>query len=274
VEPQPILPALCDDLNTISAWLALDGFASTPQSLSQPHPIGDAIDAIVLFGNQVVATLNAACQLAQVHSGALLLFSGGVGHSTHLLFENLGASDFAPLVRDGSLAPHMGEAAMCSIVARRAFSIPAGRIAVENRSTNGGENARFSLRLLLQKGVADATVLLVQDPLMQRRSVLTWQSEAERASQSSRVVSRASFVPRVEPGPHGQPQLIPAHFRATWTFDRYLGLLLGEVARLHDDENGYGPLGKGFLPHVDIPAEVWESYQRVIANPLAGIASR
>lgn len=57
-------------------------------------------------------------------------------------------------------------------------------------------------------------------------------------------------------------------------FDRYLGLLLGEMVRLHDDDNGYGPRGKNFLPHVDIPDEVWQSYQRVLASPLSDIASR
>jgi uncharacterized SAM-binding protein YcdF (DUF218 family) len=275
VEPQPTLRAICDDLNAVSAWLALDDLASTPpESLPQPRPIDAPIDAIVLFGNQVVPTLTAACQLAQVHPQALLLFSGGIGHSTHLLFENLATSCFAPLVRDGSLAPHMGEAAMYAVVAQRAFSIPASRIAVEGQSTNGGQNARLSLRLLLQQGLAAATVLIIQDPIMQRRSVLTWQAEAERAGQSSLVYSHAAFVPRVEPGPHGLPQLIPVHSRATWTINRYIGLLLGEIARLHDDENGYGPRGKNFLPHVDIPTEVWSTYQRVVVSPLAALAAR
>ena len=168
----------------------------------------------------------------------------------------------------------MGEAAMYAVIAQRSFSIPASRIAVEGQSTNGGQNARFSLRILQQEGLAGATVLLLQDPLMQSRSVLTWKSEAERAGQSSHVLSHAAFIPRVEPGPNGLPQLIAVHSRATWITDRYIGLLLGEIARLHDDENGYGPRGKNFLPHVDIPAEVWASYQRVLASPIAALASR
>ena len=275
MEPHPTLRSLCDDLNTISAWLALDDFASTPpESRRQPRPIDAPIDAIVLFGNQVVAALTAACQLAHVHPRALLLFSGGVGHSTHFLFENLAASDFAPLVRDGSLAPHMGEAAMYAIVARRAFSVAASRIVVEGQSTNGGENARFSLRLLMQEGLAGSATLLIQDPVIQRRSVLTWQCETERAGQPSPVYSHAAFVPRVEPCPQGLPQLIPAHSRATWTINRYIGLLLGEIARLQDDENGYGPRGKNFLPHIDIPSEVWASYQRVLSSPLRELAGR
>ena len=35
------------------------------------------------------------------------------------------------------------------------------------------------------------------------------------------------------------------------------------MERLHDDENGYGPKGKDFIPHIDISEEVWSSYTRI-----------
>ena len=41
-----------------------------------------------------------------------------------------------------------------------------------------------------------------------------------------------------------------------WTIDRYASLLISEIPRLRDDSNGYGPRGKGFIAHVDIPDEV------------------
>ena len=54
--------------------------------------------------------------------------------------------------------------------------------------------------------------------------------------------------------------------QGTWTVKRFLGLVLGEICRLRDDEDGYGPRGRNFLPHVDIPEAVWESYVRVSAS--------
>lgn len=33
-------------------------------------------------------------------------------------------------------------------------------------------------------------------------------------------------------------------------------LLWGEIPRLTDDADGYGPRGKNFIAHVDIPTEV------------------
>lgn len=41
-----------------------------------------------------------------------------------------------------------------------------------------------------------------------------------------------------------------------WTIRRYLTMLMGEIPRLTNDENGYGPRAHGFLTHVDIPDEV------------------
>jgi hypothetical protein len=50
-----------------------------------------------------------------------------------------------------------------------------------------------------------------------------------------------------------------------WTMDRFLGLIIGEIARLNDDVDGYGPKGKGFIGHVDIPENVLESWMRMKA---------
>jgi len=254
--------ALCRDLNTIADWLAFD----------DPAPNG--FNVIVLLGNQVIRALTHACQLAQTHQRATLLFSGGFGHATRFLYENLATSRYSSQIRDRQLTPYMGEAELYAVIAQRVFSIPSSRIRVEAQSTNGGENARFSLHLLQQEGLAGAPTLLLQDPLMQRRSVLTWAAEAERAGIYSAVLSRAAFVPRVDPSPDNLPQLIAAHAAGTWTFPRYLGMLFGEIARLRDDENGYGPRGKNFLPHVDIPVGVWDSYQRLLVSPLASLAAR
>lgn len=40
-------------------------------------------------------------------------------------------------------------------------------------------------------------------------------------------------------------------------------LALGEIPRLRDDENGYGPRGRGFIAHVDIPEAVEAAWRRL-----------
>ena len=60
----------------------------------------------------------------------------------------------------------------------------------------------------------------------------------------------------------------------TWTMERFIALILGEIQRLHDDERGDGPKGMNFLAQVDIPERVYASYLRVAASQLAAQAVR
>lgn len=249
---------LARDINRIGAYLALDDFMG-----SGPGPrILSSLDAIVLLGNQVVETLTAACTLLERAPAAVLLLSGGAGHSTPMLYENLCNSIYGNLVQQELVLETMAEAEMFAAIAQAAFGIPAGRIRIENQSKNSAENARYSLEILRDRGL-DGPLLILQDPTMQRRSVLTWMREADLAGSDMCTLSHAVFVPKVEPGPDGALRLAEDQAQGTWTLERFLGLIMGEIERLHDDEKGYGPKGKNFLPHVDIPEAVYESYMRV-----------
>ena len=264
------LDAFCRDVNALAAWLALN---ELDELETQPNALSN-VETIVYMGNQAIATLPAACALARRLPAAQLLLCGGVGHATLPFFENLRRSEFGALIDEGAIQSSMAEAEMAAVVAGRVFGIAAGRILLETDSRNCGENARFSLRTLegFFRRPADAVVL--QDPTMQRRAVLTWQHEAEAAGWKGRAVSHAAFVPAVEPGPEGALQMATGAARASWTVERFLGLVLGEMSRLNDDQNGYGPRGRGFLPHVEIPAELTARWRRMEASPLAGLASR
>lgn len=261
---------LCRDINRISAYLALDDFAGAgpgPEVLS-------GLDAIALLGNQVIATLTAACTLTQRSPGAILLLSGGAGHSTQFLYDNLRASSYGGLVRQGLIRETMAEGEMCAAIAQAAFQIPASRILIENRSRNSAENARFSLQILKDGNRRQRTILILQDPTMQRRSMVTWAREAEIAGWEARALSHAVFVPAVEPDSDGRLRFAAGQSEGTWTMERLLALILGEIRRLRDDQDGYGPKGRNFLPHVEIPEPVIESYERVSASRLNAAAVR
>ena len=267
---QQDLDGLCQDINQISAYLAYDDFNG-----DGPGPVVlSGVGVIALLGNQVIATLASACALMQRSPAATLLVSGGVGHSTPLLYGNLLQSSFGGLVRHGLVKATMAEAEMYAAVAQCAFQIPANRILIENRSKNTAENARNGIQLLMGADRKPASILILQDPTMQRRSMLTWAREAEIAGSSARVFSHAVFVPEVAPGPDGLPRLAVGQETGTWTMDRFVALIMGEIRRLRDDQDGYGPKGQGFLPHVDIPEPVLESYQRLSASHWNALAIR
>ena len=52
-----------------------------------------------------------------------------------------------------------------------------------------------------------------------------------------------------------------------WSVTRYLSLILGELPRLRDDAQGYGPRGKDFIAHVDIPEAVEDAWQQLSTDP-------
>ncbi len=71
------------------------------------------------------------------------------------------------------------------------------------------------------------------------------------------LLSRAPFVPWIGPdhvssGP-GKPEI--------WSRDRFRSLLLGEIHRLSPDV--YGPNGRNYIDHIDIPPEVLAAYNRL-----------
>ena len=48
-----------------------------------------------------------------------------------------------------------------------------------------------------------------------------------------------------------------------WVTGGVIGSLLGEILRLADDVNGYGPQGKNFIAHVSIPKGVRSAFEEV-----------
>lgn len=48
-----------------------------------------------------------------------------------------------------------------------------------------------------------------------------------------------------------------------WPVARYLGLLLGELPRLQDTPEGYGPRGKDFISHVTFPPEILDAWRQL-----------
>lgn len=62
-----------------------------------------------------------------------------------------------------------------------------------------------------------------------------------------------------------------------WDINHYITLLLGEIKRLTNNKNGYGPNGQNYIAEVDIPIHVQEVFEFLsqkysdkirVANPL------
>ncbi len=246
------------DLNTLSRFLArMDLPELTPVALEQ-HWGRRRADLLILLGNSVLATAERAAEGVRAGVAERMLISGGIGHSTEYLRDSVRRDPrFAGIGVD-----ERAEGEILRDVLVDGFSVDPDRILVETRSTNCGGNAVESRRLLDSLDLSPRTVILVQDPTMQLRSWASFRHVwADRPDVG--FLNYPAFVPLVHDvaGALGfQNPDVPG----LWPVDRYLSLLMGEIPRLRDDEHGYGPRGRGFIAHVDVPPEVEEAYARLL----------
>ena len=160
-----------------------------------------------------------------------LVLVGGTGHTTDVLRELLGD------------VQGRTEADLMAAYLHREHGIE--DVLLERESRNCGENVVLARALVRAAGLAPASVGLTQDPTMQRRMDGVFRL----------VWPEAVAVNR--PGPR--------RGRFAWPHERWVALVMGEVPRLRDDADGYGPRGRGFHAHVDVPPEVEAAYAALLA---------
>ncbi|TKI05909.1 YdcF family protein [Martelella alba] len=243
------------DINMLAAFLSLDHTqGADPGQLAERY----RADILILLGNAVLATDEQAFSAMAAGVSPMLLIAGGVGHATELLY---GAVARHP-VYGGIATAGRSEAEILRDIGRRFFGLDDERILLETQSTNCGENARMARLTLDRAGLHPDTVILTQDPLMQRRTDATFR-RVWRDRPAVRFIDWPTLSPRWQRGPDGtglRPQ-----DAACWPEARFISLLLGEIPRLRDGPGGYGPGGADFIEHVDIPSPVEAAYDRLAA---------
>ena len=257
-------PDLRDDLERIGRFLARRDVESL-----DPDRGGRRFDVLVLCGSAVLASLDVASRAFRDGLVDRLLVTGGFGHSTSYLEAALCQH---PTYSDVPTAG-LPEAAVFAEILQRHLAVPASAVVTETESTNCGENAELSLKVLRSWSRPVSSVLLIQDPTMQRRTHAAFEHRQSEAADPIRVISYAPFIPVVTAGGVGGNAFgdnavggEPDESGATWTLDRFTSLALGEIRRLNDDEDGYGPRGANFIGHLDIPDDVLTAYRRVLSD--------
>ena len=92
---------------------------------------------------------------------------------------------------------------------------------------------------------------------MQRRMA----AGLQKYSPEMRIINFAVYQAKVIL--QGQKLSYASEIWGMWEMERYISLLMGEIPRLLDDENGYGPNGAGYIAHVDVDPEVLQAYREL-----------
>jgi len=196
------------------------------------HQLSHA-DAILVLCSHDTAVAERGAQLFLDGWAPLLIFSGGLGAITRELWTEPEADQFA------RIAIGLG--------------VPADKILIENRSTNTGENVRFTKALLTARGLDPHTFIVVQKPYMERRSYATFRQvwpEKDVIVTSPRV-SFDEYLAR-----YSNDALSP---------DDVISIMVGDLQRIREYP------ARGFQIPQEIPDAVWEAYNELVA---AGYDSR
>lgn len=216
-------------------------------------------DVLVLLGSSLIEPIHVAANALKNGVARHLLVSGGIGHSTQGFRDMVSKHPAYGRVETAERA----EADIIHDILTQQLGVQPELITVENKSTNCGTNAEESRKVLDALGRAGQSLLLVQDPTMQQRS----QACFERAWSDvpgAKIMSFAPFIPVVQSNDEGY--VITGSTEKVWPFERFVSLVLGEIPRLRDDENGYGPKGLNYIDHVDIPVEVLNAHAELVAE--------
>jgi hypothetical protein len=189
------------------------------------HQLSPA-DVILVLCSHDTSVAERGAQLFLDGWAPLLIYSGGLGSITSRLWTEPEADRFA------AIAVGMG--------------VPAGKILIENRSTNTGENVVFTRRLLGERGLDPDTFILVQKPYMERRSYATF-ARVWPGKNAIVTSPQASFE-----------DYLAHHSNEALSRDEIIGIMVGDLQRIR-----LYP-ARGFQIEQEIPADVWDAFEELV----------
>ena len=245
--------------NTLTAYLALRDIPELTAAAMQQKYGQSRADVLILFGGSIPFGCDVAARAWLAGIADKLLLAGGAGHTTQALRDAFSGRYPAMETAGRPEAELMAEYLSSAYGIREA--------GIEAKSTNCGNNVTYALNRLRELNWKAEKLLILQDASMQRRMDATFR--AALPAEGCTVINYAPYRPEIVV--RAGKLVFRETYWGLWTMERYLTLLLGEIPRLRDDENGYGPRGKGFLAHVDIPEEVEAAFQLLQQSGLGSV---
>ena len=220
----------------------------SPECLRDKYGINQA-DVMVLFGGSILCGGDVLADAIRKGVAKKYIIVGGAGHTTQTLRDKMHEA-YPQIKTEGR-----PEAEIFNNYLEYKYSLKADFI--ETRSTNCGNNITFLLELLEENGIECNSVILSQDATMQRRM----EAGLRKYRPDMLIINFATYKVRVNA--MADELIYDSDVGGMWEIDRYITLLMGEIPRLSDNENGYGPKGKGYIAHVDVPQNVMEAFEEL-----------
>jgi hypothetical protein len=241
-------------LNTASRFCGVRDVAELTQSALEAQRGWHEADVIILFGGSLLSGADAFAAAVKGGVARTTMIVGGEGHTTSSLRTEAARTLGVPV------APTSTEAEIFQTYLHERHSLDVDLL--ETESTNCGNNITNALGVLERAEVPAERFILMQDVTMQRRM----SAGLRRHRPGADVVGFATYTATASAdGGHLHYSDAPDDI---WSVARLGSMLMGEVGRLRDDEHGYGPRGRGWIAHVDIPEPVERAHQTLAASGL------
>lgn len=186
-------------------------------------------DVIFVLGNRDTRVAEYAAKLYFDGLAPMILFSGSGNIHNH----KPGREQFV-----GST-----EAEVFADVARE-LGVPDEAILIENKSQNTGDNYKFALDLLEQKGISLKTIVAVQKPYMERRTYAT--GKVHLPSDVELIITSPPIPVAEYPNESNSKD------------EHWLHAMVGDMQRIKEYP------AKGFQIEQEIPDEVWRAYEFLV----------
>ena len=190
------------------------------------HPLEKA-DAILVLCSHDERVAERSVELFKSNWAPLVIFSGGAGAITKQLWTEPEAERFARIAIEGG--------------------VPRENILTESRSTNTGDNVRFTRQLVSDLKLNLEKFIVVQKPYMERRSYATF-----RKLWPEKDVIVTSPQTSLE-------EYLRSYSHSALSQADVIGIMLGDLQRI----KLYPAMG--FQIEQEIPAETWAAYDELVA---------
>lgn len=246
---------IANNLNILGDYLAQrDIEVLTSNALYETYKISQ-VDLLILFGGSIPHGCDVAADAVKRGIAKRFMIVGGEGHTTQGLREAV--NRLYPKID----TEKKKETDIMNDYIKSKYGLH--DILLERESTNCGNNVTYALEVIKQNNLNPKTLLLIQDSTMQRRMDAVFRKHMiDQKLELANVINFAAYRVKVTVMDE-KLTLEPSNLWGMWNIERYITLLMGEIPRLSDNKEGYGPMGKGFIAHVDIPLQVQEAFNEL-----------
>lgn len=239
---------IADKLNILIDFLAKRDIPELSSlALQQKYNLSQ-VDLLILFGGSIPEGCHLFAKAHKQNLAKKYLLVGGAGHTTDTLRQKM--QPYLPQLD----ITNKSEAEIFALYLKQQYNI--NDCLLETKSTNCGNNITYTLDLLKQLALSPKSIIFMQDATMQHRMEAGFN---KYISPDIRLINYATYKVYFTVK-NNKLCLENNNTWEMWNINRYIELIMGEIPRLTDNNEGYGPKGKNFIAHVNIPPQVLEAY--------------